>query len=339
MKMIEANAHAHETLEANRKAGVRHAKGWPLTLGDVREVDWTPYRGIAAIVAGGPPCQPFSQAGLAAGMKDKRDMWPQAIRAIREVEPEAFLFENVRGLMRDIFAFYFASILAELRSAGSAGYTVVHAMVDAADFGATQRRHRVIVAGFRRDLVSEVALPEATHSRARLLWDQWVTGTYWTEHGLGRPGDDRIASTDAGYVTRLRRKGVEPIGARWRTVRDALEGLGEPDGRNGHMLQPGARSYKGHTGSDPDLPAKALKAGMHGVPGGENTLRLPDGNVRYLTIREMARLQGLPDDFTFPCNWTETTRQLGNAVPVPLGRAFAEWMSAELTAARIALAA
>jgi DNA (cytosine-5)-methyltransferase 1 len=266
-------------------------------------------------------------------------MWPEAIRAVREIEPEAFLFENVRGLMREMFALYFASIQADLRAAGRAGYTVVHTMVDAADFGAAQRRHRVIVAGFRRDILSSVELPSATHSRQRLLWEQWVSGSYWIEHGLPSPSDDRIAAADVGIVDRLRREGVEPPGVRWRTVRDALAGLGEPNGRSCHVLQPGARSYKGHTGSDPDQPAKALKAGMHGVPGGENTLRLPDGKVRYLTIREMARLQGLPDEFTFPGSWTESTRQLGNAVPVPLGRAFADWLSTKLAVAKVARAA
>jgi len=85
-----------------------------------------------------------------------------------------------------------------------------------------------------------------------------------------------------------------------------------------HAFQPGARVYPGHTGSPLDEPAKALKAGDHGVPGGENMLVYPDGTVRYFTVREAARLQGISDEFEFPRSWTESMRQLGNAVPVPL---------------------
>jgi DNA (cytosine-5)-methyltransferase 1 len=70
-----------------------------------------------------------------------------------------------------------------------------------------------------------------------------------------------------------------------------------------------------------DEPAKTLKAGVHGVPGGENMLCRPDGSVRYFTVRESARLQTFPDDFVFHGAWSETMRQLGNAVPVRLAEA------------------
>ena len=72
-----------------------------------------------------------------------------------------------------------------------------------------------------------------------------------------------------------------------------------------------------------DFPAKTLKAGDHGVPGGENMLALADGSVRYFTVRESARLQTFPDWFAFPCSWTESMRQIGNAVPVRLSETIA----------------
>ena len=90
----------------------------------------------------------------------------------------------------------------------------------------------------------------------------------------------------------------------WRTVRDAVAGLGKPDGKNWHVFQPGARAYPGHTGSVLDEPAKALKAGDHGVPGGENMMVLDNSGVRYFTVREAARLQGLPDEWSFATSWT-----------------------------------
>jgi DNA (cytosine-5)-methyltransferase 1 len=110
------------------------------------------------------------------------------------------------------------------------------------------------------------------------------------------------------------------------TVRDAIHGLGEPNGQTNHVFQSGARAYKGHTGSPLDLPAKALKAGDHGVPGGENMMVRDDGGVRYFTAREAARLVGLPDDYLFPASWSETMRGLGNAVPAALGEAVGRWL-------------
>jgi DNA (cytosine-5)-methyltransferase 1 len=117
-----------------------------------------------------------------------------------------------------------------------------------------------------------------------------------------------------------------PLEKRWVTVRDALRGLGQPTGFGNHVFQPGARIYKGHTGSPLDEPAKALKAGDHGVPGGENMMVLDTGGVRYFTIREAARLQGLPDDYEFPRSWSESMRQLGNAVPTQLAECVGGWL-------------
>jgi DNA (cytosine-5)-methyltransferase 1 len=81
--------------------------------------------------------------------------------------------------------------------------------------------------------------------------------------------------------------------------------------------------YPGHTGSPLDQPAKTIKAGDHGVPGGENMLVNTDGSVRYFTARETARIQTFPDGYVFHGSWTETMRQLGNAVPVALARVVA----------------
>ncbi|MDR3505254.1 MAG: DNA cytosine methyltransferase, partial [Acidocella sp.] len=91
-----------------------------------------------------------------------------------------------------------------------------------------------------------------------------------------------------------------------------------------HNFQAGARSYAGHTGSPYDEPAKTLKAGVHGVPGGENMLARSDGTVRYFTVRESARLQTFPNDFVFHGSWTESMRQIGNAVPVLLAKTIGE---------------
>jgi DNA (cytosine-5)-methyltransferase 1 len=132
---------------------------------------------------------------------------------------------------------------------------------------------------------------------------------------------------------------IEGALAPWLTVRDKICDLPDPETDpkaslvQAHKFQPGARIYPGHTGSPLDEPAKALKAGDHGVPGGENMLRRPDGTVRYFTVRESARIQTFPDSFIFQGSWGEVMRQLGNAVPVQLASIMAEHVCAHLTAA------
>jgi DNA (cytosine-5)-methyltransferase 1 len=84
-------------------------------------------------------------------------------------------------------------------------------------------------------------------------------------------------------------------------------------------LREGARAYLGHTGSYIDMPSKTLKAGDHGVPGGENMIRYEDGQIRYFTILEAKKIQTFPDDYKIFGSWTEAMRQIGNAVPVELG--------------------
>ena len=346
-RMVEWDRHSVGNVLHNRARGLEHLRDWPIHCEDVRDVAWSRYRGVD-LVAGGPPCQPFSIGGKHRGHEDRRDMWPEAVRAIREIGPRGFLFENVRGLARVAFADYLAWVvaalsqpavargaeesraahLARIGAAGPAAYHVRVAQVNAADYGAAQKRHRVILLGLRRDLGEAAPELRPTHSRERLLWDQWVTGDYWARHGLPAPKDGPAAA-DGRLVARLRAGGAAPDGLPWRTVRDAIAGLGAPGEGPlpNHGAQPGARAYPGHTGSPLDMPAKALKAGVHGVPGGENTIALPEGGVRYLTVREAARLQGMPDGYEFVGSWSENMRQLGNAVPTELAEAAARAMA------------
>lgn len=340
--MAEFDFDAVETVRHNRAAGVMHVAHWPMDQIDVRDIDWSAHRSLD-LISGGPPCQPFGIGGKKMGQADARDMWPEAVRAVREGRPRAFLFENVRNLAGPRFRQYLDWIVAHLErpsitripgetladhtarlrsSDTDREYRVCWQVVNAADLGAAQIRHRVIIMGLRADQGVEPTPMPTTHSRDRLLWDQYITGVYWDRHGVKR----RAAPSrrdDQRRVAALRAVGVEPKGEPWLTVRDVLVDLGEPNGENGHVAQHGARVYPGHTGSPLDLPAKALKAGDHGVPGGENMMVRDDGSVRYFTKREASRLVGLPDAFSFPRSWSESMRQMGNAVPVPLAEAAA----------------
>lgn len=349
-RMSEWDRHSVANIQFNRAKGLKPFDQWPIQEEDVQTVDWSAYANID-LVAGGPPCQPFSIGGLHRGHDDKRDMWPETVRAVRDIGPRAFLFENVRGLLRPAFEQYLQWVLLSLsnpeieirkdesRSAhlqrlknkkAAPSYHVHLFQVNAADYGAAQKRHRVIIMGLHRDLREWPTAPNPTHSRERLVWDKWVTGEYWRRHGLKKPRT--ISSTEGPLVERLLSQSlIAPNSKPWVTVRDAIHGLGEPGNREdiaNHSCQPGARSYPGHTGSVLDEPAKALKAGVHGVPGGENMMAFENGKVRYFTVREAARLQGLPDKYEFVGSWSENMRQLGNAVPAPLAKAFADRIAA-----------
>jgi len=352
--VIEWDSYCCDTIRENKKRGIGAVKNWKVTQGDVRDVDFMSHEGEIRLVSGGPPCQPFSMGGKHGAYDDARDMFPQAIRAVRETRPQAFIFENVKGLTRPTFRNYFEYIRLQLEhpeikarrseewadhlsrleqhhtsgSKSGLNYRVVTQVVNAANYGVPQKRERVFFVGFREDLGISWHFPFPTHSKEALIWDR-VHGDYWDRHQVARK--DRLAPV--GNISRDECPSLAP----WRTTRDALHGLPDPEFDVGasekllnHRFQPGARSYPGHTGSAFDEPAKTLKAGVHGVPGGENMLVRPDGSVRYFTVRESARLQTFPDDFLFHGSWSETMRQLGNAVPVDLARIVGESVAKQL---------
>lgn len=111
--VVEWNQHACDTIRANQEAGLAPLTHWPLTQGDVRDFSYTNL-GEVDFVSGGPPCQPFSLGGKHQGRHDSRDMFPEAVRAIRALRPKAFVFENVRGLTRATFRNYFKYIRLQL---------------------------------------------------------------------------------------------------------------------------------------------------------------------------------------------------------------------------------
>ena len=204
-------------------------------------------------------------------------------------------------------------------------YRVVHRVLNAADYGVPQKRERLFMVAIRADLGIEWSFPAATHSLERLLWEQFCSGEYWDRHEVPVSRRPKPIGPLRERIRNLRTLLVPPTLKPWRTVREAITNLPKPSSARTinepgltHFSIHGARSYAGHTGSPLDEPAKTLKAGVHGVPGGENMLAGSDGSVRYFTIRESARLQTFPDSFVFPNSWTESMRQIGNAVPVQL---------------------
>lgn len=349
--LVEYNKNACESIRKNWEHFGPVAKSLPVL--DVAAVDFSSHLGGVDLLAAGAPCQPFSIGGLHRAHADDRNLFPQVFRAQREMLPKAVVVENVRGLLRASLSEFVEFIELQLamphvlprdpldasawqkhlpalrraakqgRAMGEVRYHVSRSLLQAADYGVPQRRERVFFVALREDVSDRWAVPAPTHSEEMLFEAQWVTGAYWRSHGL------RVKRRTSVAHVSVPSSSVMPT-LPWRTVRDALSELPKPNPRRehpdwlNHVGQPGARVYPGHTGSALDAPAKTLKAGVHGVPGGENMLRHPNGRVRYFTVREAARLQTFPDQYDVAGAWGEAMRQLGNAVPVQLARVVAK---------------
>ena len=277
---------------------------------DVRDFDYGDIQETVDLVAGGPPCQPFSLGGKHKGHVDERNMFPEVVRAVRELKPRAFMIENVKGLLRQSFANYLQYVrlqltypdltrkseeswgdhLARLEQHKTFGkhnglsYQVVQQLLNAANYGVPQRRERVLLVGIRSDLCVEWSFPTGTHSQDALTWDQWVTGAYWERHHVAKADRPAPPAKMANRIACLRSGIIPPDGKAWLTVRDTIGNLPDPcvpqlrSSVLNHKYIGGARVYPGHTGSPLDKPGKTLKAGDNGVPGGENMLAYPDGS-------------------------------------------------------------
>lgn len=306
--------------------------------------------GTIHLVAGGPPCQPFSFAGAHAGDTDERNMFPAALDTVRRLRPQLVVFENVPGLTRPSFAPYLDYVKSQLRhpditprdsdelwsdhhdrilaSSADPVYSVYQDLLDAADLGVPQSRKRVFLIAIRRDVAGADTWTDVDrkHSRDVLLHQQYVTGEYWLRHDVQQPD---VPLRQRGHVRRIERIGVPENVKPWSTLRDALVDVPEPvvdevPGWPNHQAIPGARAYRKHTGSPLDMPSKTIKAGVHGVSGGEAMLRGLDGVVRYLSVREAALVQGFPTDYEFPGPRSRVMGVIGNAVAVDVAAAIGE---------------
>ena len=305
--VVERNRYCCDTIRENQSRGYAALQGWRLYPGDVRDFDYSSIAGDVDLLAGGPPCQPFSIGGKHRAFEDDRDMFPQVVRAVRELKPRAILVENVKGLTRKAFANYFSYIMLQLShpeiskrreeswsdhrdrlekyhtkgSWSGLEYNVVPRLLNAANFGVAQKRERVFFVGFRMDLGVAWTFPEETHDQDSLLVEQWISGEYWERHKVAKTHRPVMPERVAPRVRLLRSEGPGDLfgfGKQpWRTVRDAISDLPDPETGDcslvwNHTHNAGARSYAGHTGSPLDEASKTLKAGDHGVPGGEIVL-------------------------------------------------------------------
>ncbi len=276
--LVEIDAPACNTLRFNRPS-------WSVHQEDLNQFDGRLYKGID-LLAGGFPCPPFSIAGKQLGADDERDLFPAGLRLVDEIRPKAVMIENVRGILAPAFESYRSHIDERLNRLG---YVTAWKLLNAADFGVSQLRPRVVIVALKKQYAAEFAWPTATRkapSVGRLLADLmgargWRGVDAWCEQA------NAIAPTVVGGSKKHGGPDLGPTRARkaWATL--GVDGLGIAD--------------------------QAPTEDFDGMP--------------RLTVRMVARIQGFPDDWGFWGKKTASYRQVGNAFPPPVAFAVASAIS------------
>ena len=256
---------------------------WNVICADVHDFDGRPYHGVD-LLAGGVPCPPFSVAGKQLGQEDERDLFPEAIRLIKEIQPRAVMLENVRGFLDSGFDEYRDHIFTSIQKLG---YVTHIKLLNASDYGVPQLRPRVVIIGIRKDQIGAFAYPDEQPDSALTVGDTlrdlmaqngWEGAKQWASNA------NRIAPTLVGGSKKHGGPDLGPTRAR-----NAWAELGV-DGRG--------------------IANEAPAPGFEGMP--------------RLTSRMMARIQGFPDTWTFGNRKTVACRMIGNAFPPPVARAVGE---------------
>lgn len=270
-----------------------------LIEGDIRKVNETEFPEDIDGIIGGPPCQSWSEAGALRGINDARgQLFFDYIRILRSVKPKFFLAENVSGMLANRHSEAVKNIINLFEESG---YDVTLNLVNAKDYGVAQERKRVFYIGFRKDLKVNFKFPEgSTKDNEKkitlrdIIWDLQYTAIPAEEKNKHNPAaiNNNEYFTGAFSPIFMSRNRVKAWDEQAFTV--------QASGRQ-CQLHPQAPKMIKHDKND-----------CRFVPGKENL-------YRRMTIREVARVQGFPDDFKFIYNNTnDAYKMIGNAVPVNL---------------------
>lgn len=276
---------------------------------DIRSLDLSVYRQKIDLVVGGPPCQPFSSGGMRASTADARDMMPSFLRAISEIKPQAFLLENVRGLIVGQRSTYFNQLIAEFQNLG---YQTTWDILNAADYGIPQKRLRLFVVGIKNE---NFIFPTPTHGDNRILPYVSVKDTLPKER-LGEPNTAKVTYAKnpdlrpSPYHGQLFNGGGRPIK------------LDEPS----PTILASAGGNKTHFIDDFNL---VPPYHHHLINGGTPKVGVLSG-ARRLTVEESALIQTFPKDAIFVGPRTSQYAQIGNAVPPRLAKILGECLTRQL---------
>lgn len=256
---------------------------WNVICTDVCDFDGYPYRGVD-LLAGGVPCPPFSVAGKQLGKNDERDLFPEAIRLIKEINPKAVMLENVRGFLDSGFNDYREHILNSIEDLG---YKTYIELLNASDYGVPQLRPRVVIVGIRNDQINHFSYPKCGLEDAITVGEAlyelmnengWKGAKKWAEKA------DRVAPTLVGGSKKHGGPDLGPTRSKKAWAELGVDGKGVAD-----------------SAPEPDF---------EGMP--------------RLTSKMLAKIQGFPDTWTFGNKKTAACRMIGNAFPPPVAQAVGE---------------
>lgn len=268
---VEIDRDAAATLRLNRP-------DWDVSEGDVREVNGRDFRGID-LLAGGVPCPPFSVAGKQLGAEDERDLFPEAIRLVREAKPAAVMLENVKGLASSRFQPYRDSIRAELEKLG---YQTDWQLLLSSEFGVPQLRPRFILVAVKGRRFKKFEWPGAVGT-PRVVGDTLLplmSADGWEGAAAWARGANSIAPTVVGGSKKHGGADLGPTRAKAAWLALGVDGKGIAD---------------------------AAPTANH-----------PVDHVPRLTNPMVARIQGFDDSWKFSGRKTAVYRQIGNAFPPPV---------------------
>ncbi len=317
---VEKDKWAAQTIRANTSIPVIERD-----INDVHTDEILAAAGIGrqdvTLVIGGPPCQAFSTAGKQKGFADFRgNVMLQYLRVVRDIMPEFFIMENLRGLqsaklnsvpaeyaeyepIKDVKGSAFHFMVAEFRKLG---YSISHALLNAANYGVPEKRERIVVIGHRGE---RVPIPSPTHSEnGELGTKKWNT--------LRSCIGDMEHRTDLHY-TELRKRSrpymkILKEGQNWRNQPEdmAMQAMGKA-----YFLSGGKTGFLRRLKFDEPSPTLVTSPTMPA------TLLCHPTQLRPLSIEEYARIQQFPDSWTFNGRLETIYKQIGNAVHVGLGQA------------------
>jgi len=314
---VELDRHAAATYAANH--------GHHVYVGDIRE--WL--KGDlpeADLVVGGPPCQGFSALGTQDPADPRNSLWEAFVDTVARIHPTVFVIENVPQFLGSV---QFERLQRETRRGRLAGYEIEPSVLNSADYGAPQLRRRAVVIGRLRG-TSAFGEPEKTTPERNLTVAHAFAGVpasvtateppdrHEVVDGVSMPGP--FSSTDLHITRNFRPLSLE----RFQFI---------PAGGNRHDLPRRLQApcwIRHHTGAG-DVMGR-LRWGSPSVTIRTEFFKPEKGRYlhpeedRAITHLEAARLQGFPDDYRWFGSKSSIARQIGNAVPIELGRSVAEYI-------------
>ncbi len=273
LALVEIESIACDTLRLNRPK-------WNVINKDVKEFSAVEYKNVD-LLAGGVPCPPFSIAGKQLGHLDERDLFPEALRLVRECNPKAVMLENVRGLLDIKFKEYRRHIVGELYKMG---YQCDWRLVNSSDYGVSQLRPRAILVALKRQYFDFFEWPSKSEqpppSVGELLYEE-MASSGWENVDNWKLQANNIAPTIVGGSKKHGGADLGPTRAKqsWAILGVDGKGLADAPPINGFTAMP------------------------------------------RLTLKMTALIQGFPKDWQFAGKKTPAYRQVGNAFPAPVAKA------------------